>query len=433
MHARTLLRGDALFVATRNASLLALPFLLLNARFHFLPFFFFFFPPAPSSFFGSTSPPPVPSFCCSASPPPVFVTASSMMAEISSSTSRVFSTTTASSCSRSASSGDPCETGSGSDDSTTLGDPCGFGFTGSNDSTKTSSRVSPPSYPGRGVFGLLSDSKDPPWTVPAATFLKKSLPAKDDLDGVVSICGTGLGSFFGADDSAVCFAASSLAKIISSFAGDKTLLNGEVENKPLPAEAASSALFGAVFVCSFAVVFAGDPPRLAGNATNAAPAAAAPSSFPFAGESPFCGAGAAYLATASPELAAPRTSLCASMAVASVIPIPPRASVFGTHRLQNSDLSSPALTYETSESFTPHSKHLKHPLWYDSPTSTDSIGYTVFAHRGHLFVTSPCLNFAANAETEVACSSLFAPSAFTESPLFPASPPPPSFTPNASP
>mgnify|MGYP003311378038 FL=1 len=79
-----------------------------------------------------------------------------------------------------------------------------------------------------------------------------------------------------------------------------------------------------------------------------------------AGES-LAGAALAYLATASPELAALDASLCASMAVARVMLRPTLASCFGTSRLQYR--LEPCLTYVVSERRTPHATHLKQPLW----------------------------------------------------------------------
>ena len=106
-----------------------------------------------------------------------------------------------------------------------------------------------------------------------------------------------------------------------------------------------------------------------------------------AGES-LAGAALAYLATASPELAALEASLCASMAVARVMLRPTLASCFGTSRLQYR--LEPCLTNVVSERRTPHSTHLKQPLWKLAPsTSTLSIGYAVLPHAGHALFRPP--------------------------------------------
>ena len=100
------------------------------------------------------------------------------------------------------------------------------------------------------------------------------------------------------------------------------------------------------------------------------------------------GAALAYLATASPELAALDASLCASMAVAKVMLRPTLASCLGTSRLQYR--LEPCLTYVVRERRTPHATHLKQPLWMLAPsTSTLSIGYAVLSHTGHAFLCPP--------------------------------------------
>mmetsp|Transcript_8369 Transcript_8369/g.35497 ORF Transcript_8369/g.35497 Transcript_8369/m.35497 type:complete len:245 (-) Transcript_8369:298-1032(-) len=141
-------------------------------------------------------------------------------------------------------------------------------------------------------------------------------------------------------------------------------------------------------VCSSSC-FTGDATRLSGDSRNGDGGGGVFDGVgdALAGES-LAGAALAYLATASPELAALDASLCASMAVHRVMLRPTLASCLGTSRLQYRLL--PCLTYVVRERRTPHATHLKQPLCMLAPsTSTLSIGYAVLSHTGHAFFCPP--------------------------------------------